>query len=71
MKFYFNFIDCAIDTDLHFVTAIKGLQPGYVLARNSCPNSIVAMAGMLERPLFPLQQIAPVTTTVEYAGDNH
>ena len=64
MKFYFNFIDCAIDTDLHLVIALKGLQPAYGLARNSCPNSAVAMAGMIARPLFPLQQIAPVTTTV-------
>ena len=65
MKFYFYFIGCAIDTDLHVMTALKGLQPGYGLARSSCPNSTVAMAGMLARPLFPLQQIAPVTTTVE------
>ena len=65
MKFYINFIDYAIDTDLHLVIALKGLQPGYGLSRNNCPNSTVAMAGMLARPLFPLQQIAPETTTVE------
>ena len=65
MKFYFNFIESAIDDDLHVVTALKGLQPSYGVARNSCPNSTVAMAGMLVRPLFPLQQIAPETTTDE------
>ena len=63
--FCFNFIDCAIDTDLHLVTALKGLQLRFGLAHNSCHNSTVAMAGMLARLLFPLQQMAPVTTTVE------
>ena len=65
MKFYINFIDCAIDTGLHLVTALKGQQPGYGLTRNNCLNSTIAMAGMLARPIFLLQQIAPETTTVE------
>ena len=65
MKFYINFIDCAINTDVHLVTALKGLQPGNGLARNNCPNSTFAMAGMLASPLFLLQQIALETTTIE------
>ena len=65
MKFYINFIDCAIDADFHLVTALKGLQPGYGLARNNCPNSTVAVAGILAKPPFQLQQIAQETTTVE------
>ena len=63
MKLHFNFIDWAIDTDLHLVTAPKSLQPGYRLARNSCPNSTVAMAGM--------QSEAPFCITTNSAGDNH
>ena len=66
MKFYFTFIECAIDNDLHLVTALKGLQPEYGLARNSRRNSTIAMAGMPARPLFLLQQTAPVTTTNEH-----
>ena len=46
MKFYFN-ITSAIEDDLHLVTALKGLQPSYRLACNSCPNYTVAMAGRL------------------------
>ena len=55
-SYLWNFIDCAIKTELHLVTAPRGLKPGYWLPRNNCPNSTVAMAGMLARPLFPSQQ---------------
>ena len=65
MKFLFYFTEIAIKDDLHLVTALKGLQPSFILARNSCPNSTVAKVGMLARPLFPLQPAAPETTTDE------
>ena len=59
-SYLWNFIYCgeyhAIQIALHLVTAPRGLQPCYWLPRSNCPNSTVATARMLARPIFPSQQ---------------